>query len=102
VRSSVFAPSDYQPSRISDFFSRHKLSAQALMATLTAQVLAALYPSGLPARLFWIADSTTTEKPYAEQIASVGLFHRTKRIAGRAKYLKGHCYRPQEKGSLKI
>jgi len=55
-------------------------------------VLAHIYPGGLPKRLFWIADSTPTEKPYAERIASVGLFYRTKRVAGRAKYLKGHCY----------
>jgi hypothetical protein len=27
-----------------------------------------------------------------EKIASLGLFHRTKRIVGRARHLKGHCY----------
>ncbi|MCA1628718.1 MAG: transposase, partial [Acidobacteria bacterium] len=49
-------------------------------------------PAGVPARLFWIADSTTTEKPYAERVSSLHWFHRTKRVAGRAKKLKGHCY----------
>lgn len=92
VRASVFAPADYQPQRISDFFTRHRVSPQALMAKLTELVLLQLYGGQLPKRLFWIADSTTTEKPYAEKIASVGLFHRTKRVAGRAKHLKGHCY----------
>src|SRR5438309_3132150 len=92
VRASVFAPADYQPQRLSDLFARHKLSHQAFMAKLVAVVLGYLYPSGLPKRLFWIADSTQTEKPYAERVASLGWFHRTKRVAGRSKKLKGHCY----------
>lgn len=92
VRSSVFAESDYQPQRLSDLFCRHKLSHQAFCARLAQLALDFLYPTGLPARLFWIADSTTAEKPYAKKIASLGLFHRTKRIAGRAKHLKGHCF----------
>jgi Transposase DDE domain len=92
VRSSVFAPADYQPARISDFFTTHRVSPQALMAKLTTLILQRVYRGPLPSRLFWIADSTQTEKPYAEQIASIGLFHRTKRVVGRAKHLKGHCY----------
>jgi hypothetical protein len=92
VRSSVFAPADYQPQRLSDLFCRHKLSPQALMAALAQLALTTLYPQGLPARLFWIADSTTTEKPYAERISGLHWFHRTKRVAGRTKKLKGHCY----------
>lgn len=92
VRSSVFAQADYQPQRLSDLFCRHKLSHQAFCARLAQAVLDYLYPAGLPDRLFWIADSTTAEKPYAKKVASVGLFHRTKRIAGRAKHLKGHCF----------
>lgn len=92
VRASVFAPADYQPQRLSDLFCRHKLSHQALMAALARLALAALYPAGLPARLFWIADSTTTEKPFAKRVSGVGWFHRTKRVAGRTKKLKGHCY----------
>ncbi len=92
VRASVFAPADYQPQRLSDLFCRHHLSHQAFMATLARLALQALYPAGLPARLFWIADSTHTEKPYAERVSSVHWFHRTKRVAGRTKKLKGHCY----------
>ena len=92
VRSSVFAAADYQPQRLSDLFCQHKLSHQALMAQLARCALAHLYPGGLPQRLFWIADATHTEKPFAERVASVGLFHRTKRVAGRAKHLKGDCY----------
>jgi hypothetical protein len=92
VRASVFAPADYWPQRLSDLFCRHKLSGQALMAQVVEVVLATLYPRGLPARLFWIADATYTEKPYPEHVASVDWFHRLKRVGGRAKHLKGHCY----------
>jgi Transposase DDE domain len=92
VRSSVFAPADYQPARISDFFTTHRVSPQKLMAKLTELVLRLCYGGKLPERMFWIADSTQTEKPYAEKIASLGLFHRTKRVVGRAQHLKGHCY----------
>jgi hypothetical protein len=70
VRASVFAPAEYQPQRLSDLFCRHKISHQAFMAALARLALATLYPAGLPARLFWIADSTHTEKPYAERVAS--------------------------------
>jgi hypothetical protein len=92
VRASVFAPADYWPQRLSDLFCRHQLSGQALMAHLAAVALASLYPHGLPERLFWIADATYTEKPYARHIASVDWFHRLKQVAGRATHLKGHCY----------
>jgi hypothetical protein len=92
VRASVFAPADYWPQRLSDLFCRHKLSGQALMAHLAAVALASLYLQGLPQRLFWIADATYTEKPYAQHVASVDWFHRLKHVAGRAKNLKGHCY----------
>lgn len=92
VRSSVFAHGNYWPQRLSDLFCRHKLSHQALMAELTRLALGHLYPHGLPRRLFWIADATHTEKPFAQRIASTGLFHRTKRVIGRAQHLKGHCY----------
>lgn len=92
VRAAVFAPAEYQPQRLSDLFCRHHISHQALMAALARLALSALYPAGLPQRLFWIADSTHTEKPYSERVASLGWFHRTKRVAGRMKKLKGHCY----------
>jgi hypothetical protein len=91
VRASVFAPADYWPQRLSDLFCHHKLSGQALMAQLASLTLSALYPHGLPERLFWIADATYTEKPYAQHVASVDWFHRLKYVAGRAKNLKGHC-----------
>src|SRR3954454_13776426 len=92
VRASVFAPADYWPQRLSDLFCRHRVSGQAVMAKLAAVALTQLYPHGLPPRLFWIADATYTEKPYAQHIASVDWFHRLKYVAGRAKHLKGHCY----------
>ena len=92
VRASVYAPAEYQPQRLSDLFCRHRLSHQAFMASLTRLALSALYPTGLPQRLFWIADATNTEKPYAERVSGVHWFHRTKRVAGRTGKLKGHCY----------
>ncbi|MBA3767661.1 MAG: hypothetical protein H0W99_11870 [Acidobacteria bacterium] len=92
VRASVFAPIEYQPQRLSDLFCRHRLSHQAFMASLASLALSALYPTGLPQRLFWIADSTNTEKPYAERVSGLHWFHRTKRVAGRTRKLKGHCY----------
>lgn len=92
ARASVFAPAHYWPQRLSDLFCRHKLSGQALMAHLAAVALTYLYPHGLPDRLFWIADATYTEKPYAQHVAAVDWFHRLKYVAGRAKNLKGHCY----------
>jgi DDE superfamily endonuclease len=92
VRASVFAPADYQPQRLSDLFCRHKLSRQALMAQLTERVLIILYPAGVPERLFWLADSTLTEKPFVRRVASVELFHRAKHLVGRAKHLQGQCY----------
>ena len=92
VRASVFAPADYQPQRLSDLFCRHHISHQALMAALARLALQTLYPTELPTRLFWIADSTHTEKPYAERVSGLHWFHRTKRVAGRTTKLKGHCY----------
>jgi hypothetical protein len=62
------------------------------MAQLTERVLTTLYPGGLPERLFWLADSTLTEKPFVRRVASVDLFHRAKRVIGRAQHLQGQCY----------
>jgi hypothetical protein len=92
VRASVFAPADYWPQRLSALFCRHHLSGQALMAHLASLALTALYPRGVPERVFWIADATYTEKPYGQHLASVDWFHRLKYVAGRAKNLKGQCY----------
>jgi Transposase DDE domain len=92
VRASVFAPATYQPQRLSDLFCQHKLARQALIAQLTERVLTTLYPGGLPERLFWLADSTLTEKPFVRRVASVDLFHRAKRVIGRAQHLQGQCY----------
>lgn len=92
VRASVFAPADYQPARTSDFFTTHRVSPQRLMAALVGLVLRLVYAEKLPGHLFWIGDSTLTEKPYAAQISGVRWFHRAKRVAGRGKSLKGHCF----------
>lgn len=62
------------------------------MARLVVVGLSYIYPGKLPERLFWIADSTQTEKPHSKKVASLGWFHRTKKVDGRGKNLKGHCY----------
>jgi len=90
VRSSVFAPAESQPARISDFFTTHRVSPPQWVAKLTELGLRLCDGGALPERLFWIADSTHTEKPSAEKIASLGLFHRATRVVGRAKHLQGH------------
>lgn len=92
VRASVFAPANYQPQRLSDLFCLHKLSHQAFMAKMVEVALSYIYRNVLPERLFWIADSTHTEKPHSKKVASLGWFHRTKKVDGRGKNLKGHCY----------
>jgi hypothetical protein len=92
ARASVFAPAAYWPQRLSGLFCRHKLSGQVLRAHVAAVALTSRYPRGLPARLCWIADATSTEKPYAQHIASVDWSHRLKHVAGRAKHLQGHWY----------
>ncbi len=92
VRSSVFAPAGYQPARTSDFFTTHRVSPQRLMTKLVTLVLRCVYGGKLPTHLFWLGDSTLTEKPYAERISGVHWFHRSKRVAGRGKHLKGHCF----------
>ena len=92
VRSSVFAASSYYPQQVSDLFTRYKLSHKAFVQAIVNLVLCEIYRFGLPDRLFWIIDTTNTEKPYSKKIQDVRLWHRTKQIAGRAKHLKGHCY----------
>jgi hypothetical protein len=62
------------------------------MAQMVEVAVACLDPTGLPARLCGIADSTYAEQPYPKRVASVGLFHRSKRVAGQAKHLQSHCY----------
>ena len=52
VRASVFATADYQPQRLSDLFSRHKLSHQAFLAKIVEAVLSYIYPRESPERLF--------------------------------------------------
>ena len=91
ARASVLAGPHYWPPRLSDLFCRPKLSHPAFMAQLVEAALACLYPTGRPARLFWIADSPYAEQPYAKRVASIGLLHRTKRVAGQAKPLPGPC-----------
>ena len=43
-----------------DFFRRARWSRSAFLAATTALVLHALYPDGLPVRLWWVVDTTTS------------------------------------------
>jgi hypothetical protein len=62
------------------------------MAKLVEVALSYIYLGSLPERLFWIFDSTHTEKPHSKKVAGLKWFHRTKKVDGRAKNLKGHRY----------
>jgi hypothetical protein len=65
------------------------LIGEAKFGTVRASVFAeAAYQ---PQRLFWIADPTTMDKPFARKVAAVGLFHRSKQVTGRATHLKRQC-----------
>src|SRR3712207_9584839 len=43
-----------------DFFRRSRWSRTAFLQATTALVLRALYPHSLPARLWWVVDTTTS------------------------------------------
>jgi hypothetical protein len=58
------------------------------MAKLVEVALSYIYSGSLPERLFWIFDSTHTEKPHSKKVAGLKWFHRTKKVDGRAKNLK--------------
>lgn len=92
MRASVFAPAGYQPQRLSDLFTSHKLSHEDFTRALIALAMTRIYRFALPVRLFWIIDTTFVEKPFSKKVAEVKRWHRTKQVVGRAKYLKGHCY----------
>ena len=90
-RNLEFRECAIQP-KAHDLFCVHKLSHQAFMAKLVEVALSYIYSGSLPEILFWIFDSTHTEKPHSKKVAGLKWFHRTKKVDGRAKNLKGHCY----------
>ena len=86
-----------------DFFRRARWSRAAFLRATTALVLRALYPAGLPPRLCWAVDTTTSDKPSARKVFGIRLFRRGSRRPGQARTHQGHgwllvahlCQRPE-------
>jgi len=89
VRARVFARAGSWPPRLSELFCRHQRAPQGFLAALTALAWQSLYPGSRPIRLLWMADATSAENPYSQRIASRGRLHRTKRVVGQARHLRG-------------
>src|SRR5215210_3045228 len=73
-----------------DFFRRARWSRAAFLRATTQLVLRTLYPDGLPARLWWVADTTTSDKPSAKQVFGIRRFWRHCRRPGQAAVHQGH------------
>lgn len=73
-----------------DFFRRARWSRTACLRATTALVLHRLYPDGFPARLWWVVDTTTSDKPSARQVFGIRWFHRGCRRPGQARTHQGH------------
>lgn len=73
-----------------DFFRRARWSRTAFLQATTGLVLHALYPDGLPARLWWVVDTTTSDKPSARKVFGIRPFWRSCRRPGQARTHQGH------------
>ncbi len=73
-----------------DFFRRARWSRSAFLRATTTLVLRCLYPEGLPARLWWVADTTTSDKPSARRVFGIRFFRRGCRRPGQARTHQGH------------
>lgn len=73
-----------------DLFRRARWSRAAFLATTTALVLRSLYPGGLPNRLWWVADTTTSDKPAARQVFGIRTCWRGCRRPGQTRTHQGH------------
>jgi DDE superfamily endonuclease len=73
-----------------DFYRRARWSRTAFLRATTALVLRTLYREGLPARLWWVADTTTGDKPSAKQVFGIRQFWRSCRQPGQAATHRGH------------
>ena len=73
-----------------DFYRRARWSRTAFLRATTALVLQTLYPAGLPARLWWVADTTTSDKPSARKVFGIRRFWRHCRRPGQAPVHQGH------------
>lgn len=73
-----------------DCFRRARWSRTAFMRATVALVLRALYPDGLPARLWWAVDTTTSDTPSARQVCGIRLCRRGCRRPGQTRTHQGH------------
>ncbi len=76
--------------RCCDFFRRARWSRTAFLQATTALVLRSLYPDGLPARLWWVVDTTTSDKPSARKVFGIRSFWRGCRRPGQTRTHQGH------------
>jgi hypothetical protein len=89
VRASLLcATVSWQP--CCDFFRRARWSRSAFLAATTGLVLRSLYPAGLPARLWWVVDTTTSDKPSAQQVFGIRTCWRGCRRPGQTRTHQGH------------
>jgi len=89
VRASLLA-TDVKWHQCCDFFRRARWSRTAFLRATTGLVLRTLYPAGLPARLWWVADTTTSDKPSARKVFGIRQFWRSSRRPGQAATHQGH------------
>src|SRR5919199_4351500 len=77
-----------------DFYRRARYAQRApgaaFLRATTSLVLHTLSPAGLPARLWWVADTTTSDKPSARQVFGIRRFWRHCRRPGQAAVHQGH------------
>ena len=73
-----------------DFYRRARWSRTAFLRATTQLVLRTLYPDGLPPRLWWVADTTTSDKPSARRVFGIRRFWRGCRRPGQAPAHQGH------------
>jgi hypothetical protein len=89
VRASLLT-ADVKWHQCCDFFRRARWSRAAFLRATTGLVLRTLYPAGLPARLWWVADTTTSDKPSAKRVFGLRRFWRGCRRPGQAPTHQGH------------
>jgi hypothetical protein len=89
VRASLLT-ADVKWHQCCDFFRRARWSRTAFLRATTGLVLRTLYPGGLPARLWWVADTTTSDKPSAKRVFGIRQFWRGCRRPGQTATHQGH------------
>ena len=93
VRASLLS-ADVRWRQCCDFSRRARYAQRApgtaFLRATAGLVLQALYPEGLPARLWWVADTTTSDKPSARKVCGIRRCWRHCRRPGQARTHQGH------------